>query len=102
MDGASDILRLGAGLVILAFGAWCLVLCWVVVGRYLYARANRKPIKHSSMIGPGSLLIWLGANLSGLNVLSFVGWWIILIDPFSYEVAALPFYLLYRRVHRDA
>jgi hypothetical protein len=102
MDATEISVRTLIGLALVSLGVICLCVSWAIVIRYAYQRAARLRAARSSMIGPGSLLVWAGAYLSRWESLSFVGWWLTLLDPVIYAIAWLPVYLLLRRARRNA
>jgi hypothetical protein len=91
-----------AGVGLLLFGVWIIVIFWVYHLRHLAALAGMATApKFSSMapaVGPGSLL--LGAYLFGEPVSHYVGWWVWLVDTNTYAfIFSLPY--LFRELWRS-
>ena len=96
METGWEVLRIVVGTGLVVLGLAFLSVNWGIAVRYIYQRTSHRAVKRSSMVPPvGPLLIWAGAAISNLLLLSFVGWWVILIDPATYSIASIPFYLLY-------
>ena len=99
-----EIARIILGIAIILLGTWFLLLNWTLFVRGLNRRIRRNPSVHvGSLVPPiGPLLILAGAYVSGLGQLSFINWWVMLLDPSIYVLAVAPIHALWRHRQRKS